>query len=399
METLENALSILLDHVQPLQTTETVCLMDALGRIAGEDITSPISVPPFDRSPLDGYCMHSSDIATASRENPVMLHVIGEACAGCGERFTVRPGEALRLMTGAPIASGCDCVIRQEDTDLGMDDVAIYAPIRHGQNICYAGEDVQKGQVIVHRGEKLTSAHLGVLASVGLAHVTVTRPVKVALLCTGDELAQPGQPLSFGQIYDSSRTMLTLRLRELGAEVLTLSSQKDEPEAVAASLMEAASHADLLITTGGVSVGIKDIMHKVLPLMNAQQLFWRVAVKPGTPLLCGCIDQKLLICLSGNPFAALACFEVFAKPVIRKMSGSNEALSHREQVAFHGNFPKGGKVRRLLRARCENGAVTLTGDNHSSGSLSTMIGCNCLIDIPANSGPLTDGQLVEIIWL
>lgn len=399
METLESAAKILLDHAACVRETQTVSLYEALGRVAAKDIASAISVPPFDRSPLDGYCLHSEDIADATKENPAVLEVVGEACAGCGERFAVARGQALRVMTGAPIAEGCDCVIRQEDTDEGMEFVRMYASVGHNKNICWAGEDVAKGTVMVRAGEKLTASHLGVLSSLGVTQVEVFRRTKAVLLCTGDELVQPGEELTFGKIYDSNRAVLTARLFELGVEARVLSSEADDPQHVADVLRDAAQNADIILTTGGVSVGKKDIFHQVLPLMGAERLFWRVAMKPGTPMLCGRIDGKLMICLSGNPFAALACFEVFAKPVLKKLSGQRDYENKRVCTKLCGMFGKKSMGRRLIRARFDGMQVHMTGDNHSSGSLGTMLGCNCLIDIPAGSDALCDGDEVEIILL
>ncbi|MGN0997505.1 MAG: gephyrin-like molybdotransferase Glp [Candidatus Ventricola sp.] len=399
METLERALELLLARAQAVRETEFVPLDEALGRVTAEDVASPMAVPPFDRSPLDGYCLRSEDIAGASREHPAVLEVVGEACAGCGERFTVRPGQALRVMTGAPIADGCDCVVRQEDTDEGMTKVSVYAGVARHKNICWAGEDVHPGEMVVRAGERLTPAHLGVLSSVGVAQVRVVRRVRVCLLCTGDELMQPGQPLPFGRIYDANRTALTARLAELGVRANVLTSEADDPERVAAALREAVSGADLILTTGGVSVGKKDIFHQVLPLMGAERLFWQVAMKPGSPLLCGVYQGKLMICLSGNPFASLACFEVFARPVLCRLSGMAEYGCRRVRARLRGGFDKASPGRRLIRARFDGAVVCLTGSNHSSGSLSTMIGCNCLIDIPAGSGALQDGDEVEILLL
>ena len=399
METLESALSCLLDHAVPVTGRQSVALADALGRVAAEDIASPIDVPPFDRSPLDGYALHSEDIADASREQPAVLRVIGEACAGCGTRYRVARGEALRVMTGAPVPPECDCVIRQEDTDEGMELARMYAPVGSGKNICRAGEDVPRGACVVRQGERITSAHIGVLSSLGVTSVQVYARVRAALLCTGDELVQPGEPLTYGKIYDANRAVLTARLCELGVQANVLCSERDDPQHVADVLRAAAQDADVIITTGGVSVGKKDIFHAVLPAMGAQRLFWRVAIKPGTPLLCGLYEGKLIICLSGNPFAALACFELFAKPVLARLCGCTDPVNVRAHAVLRGTFAKKSGGRRLIRARCEGGNVYMTGDNHSSGSLATMIGCNCLIDIPAGSGALADGDQVEILLL
>lgn len=399
MESLESALALLMERVHPVERTEYAPLHALLGRVAAEDVAAPMQVPPFDRSPLDGYALRGADIAGASREHPARLRVIGEACAGCGERFAPGPGEALRVMTGAPVPAGCDCVVRQEDTDLGMDRVEVYAAVPAGRNVCRAGEDVRLGDVLLHRGERITSAHIGVLASLGITGAKVYAPVRAALLCTGDELCQPGEELPFGKIYDANRAVLSARLSELGVSLASPDSAQDDPETVAQALRKAAEHCDVLLTTGGVSVGKKDIFHQVLPLLGAERLFWKVAMKPGSPLLCGVYEGKLLICLSGNPFAALACFEVFAVPVLRRLAGETRAALRRAQGTLTGDFPKESKGRRLIRARMEGDRVTLTGANHSSGSLATMIGCNCLIDIPAGTGPLHTGDRVEVILL
>ncbi len=399
MESLESALKMLLEHAGTPTETQELPLLEALHRVAAEDVTSPVAVPPFDRSPLDGYALHSEDIAGASREHPARLRVIGEACAGCGEVFHPARGEAVRVMTGAPVPKECDCVIRQEDTDEDMDWAEMYAPVGHGKNICWAGEDLTLGAVLVHAGEKLTATHLAVLASAGVTRVKVYRRVRVALLCTGDELVQPGQPLPFGKIYDSNRTALTARLMELGAELVELGEAPDDPAQVVALLKDAAARADVILTTGGVSVGKKDIFHQVLPLMGAERLFWRVAMKPGSPLLCGMYAGKLLICLSGNPFGALCCFEVFAVPVLKRLGGYRDVASRRVRTRVRGSFPKASHGRRLIRAAFDGTAVTPAAGNHSSGSLSANIGCNCLIDIPAGTGPLQANDEVEVILI
>lgn len=399
INTLESALATLLAHAAPVDGVETLPLLDALHRVAAADVASPIDVPPFHRSPLDGYALHSADIVSASRDNPAVVRVIGEACAGCGEVFHPGPGEAVRIMTGAPVPDTCDCVVRQEDTDEGMTEARIYAPVGHGKNVCFAGEDVRRGDVVLRAGEAITAAHIGVLAGLGATEVAVRRRVRAALLCTGDELVSPGQPLTYGKIYDSNRATLTARLAELGVEAHILDSAADDPAQVAALLADAAETADLLLTTGGVSVGKKDIFHQVLPLMGAERLFWRVAMKPGSPLLCGLYRDRLLICLSGNPFAALACFELFAVPVLKTLMGRTDVSHRRIHARLEGSFPKPSGGRRLIRARYDGERVCLTGDNHSSGSLATAIGCNCLIDLPAGSGPVASGETVEVVLL
>ena len=378
METLESALALMLSH----RTCRLLCRR------------RPLTAPLWTATACT-----AATLPPHPPKGPARLSVVGEACAGCTERFHVPEGCALRVMTGAPVPTECDCVVRQEDTDEGMDTVRVFRPVGHGKNVCYAGEDVARGDCVLHQGEAVTAAHIGVLASLGVTRVTVYRRVRAVLLSTGDELMQPGQSLTYGQIFDANRAVLTARLAELGVEATVPGSAADEPETVARLLEEAARSADVLITTGGVSVGRKDIMHRVLPCMGARQLFWKVAMKPGSPLLCGVYQDKLMICLSGNPFAALACFEVFAVPVLRKLAGQAEASLRRGKGHLTGSFSKASPGRRLIRARCEGDCVRLTGTNHSSGSLFSMIGCNCLIDIPAGSSPLQEGDEVEVILL
>ena len=397
METLENALRLLLKHTFPVTDTEECLLSDAMGRVCAQDIKSPIAVPPFDRSPLDGYALHSEDLKGACRERPVRLKVIGEADAGCGTVFHPARGEALRIMTGAPVPAECDCVIRQEQTNEGMDTAEFYAEERHNANICRKGEDVPEGRVMIRKGERLTPAHLGVIASMGIAAVSVFRRPRVALVCTGDELLQPGDPWTFGKIYDASRTFLSLRLTELGAQVITAVSISDVPSLAAHTLLSLAEQADLIVTTGGVSVGKKDIMHQVLPLAGAERLFWKLALKPGSPTLCAVLRGKLMICLSGNPFSASACFETLAVPALEKLSGAEGFDLDRSFTAPLANgFGKKSPNRRLIRARYNGASVTIP-ENQSNGSLSSMIGCNCLVDIPAGSGELTSGEPVRVL--
>ena len=399
MQTLESALELLLQNTHRVSRTETCSLENALGRVLAEDVVSPMNVPPFDRSPLDGYALHSEDLAGASRENPVRLKVIGEADAGCTEHFQVSRGEALRIMTGAPVPESCDCVIRQEDTDEGMETAQMYASVASGMNVVRAGEDVQKGSIVLRAGMRLGSAALGVLASLGCTEVQVMGVPRVLLVCTGDELVQPGSVLEYGKIYDSSRTNLSARLRELGYQVILCPSVPDDPACVAEAIRSRLEDADLVVTTGGVSVGKKDIMHQVLPLLGAERLFWKVAMKPGSPLLCGMVQQKLLVCLSGNPFAALVGFELFVKPVLQKMSGCTEAVNRRMKAVLRTAFRKGSPQRRMIRGTVWAGEVAPTQGMQTNGALSAMIGCNCLIDIPAGTGPIEEGSMVEIVML
>ncbi len=399
MESLESALALLLKHAAPISRQEMLPLEMALGRVLQEDIHAPMNLPPFDRSPLDGYALRALDIQSAAKENPVTLQVIGELCAGCPDVYTAQEGQAVRIMTGAPVPYGCDCVVRQEDVVSGEDTVTLFSPLQPGQNICLAGEDVAKGSLVLHKGQRLSAVAIGVLAGLGITEAAVFAPVKAALLSTGDELAKPGQPLKRGSIYNINGPMLSARLAEIGVECVTLSPSGDDARSVAGQLLNVLPQVDIVITTGGVSVGKKDILHEVLDLMGARRLFWRIAMKPGSPLLAGVLEGKLLICLSGNPFAALACFELFAKPVLLRLKGEADPCNRRIRVPLTGAFQKPSPSRRLIRAVYDGVRVHAEDKNHSSGSLASMIGCNCLIDIPAGCGGLVSGDEVEIVLI
>ena len=396
---LEEAVRILEELVSPLSREELLPLEEARGRVLSREVVAGLDNPPFDRSPLDGYALRSGDIAGAAKESPARLRVVAEVCAGGWYGGQTGPGEAVRIMTGGAIPAGCDCVVRQEDTDYGEDWVQVYQPVARHQNYCFAGEDIQKGGVLMEAGEKLSHVHIGVLAGQGLTHAPVRARLRAAVLSTGDEILPVGRPLSPGKIYNSNLPMLRARLEELGAEVTVSRSLPDHPEAVAEAIREAHRSADVVITTGGVSVGKKDIFHQVLPLLSARRLFWRVQMKPGTPILCGAYGGSPLCCLSGNPFAALATFELILRPMLAKLSGDRSMAYRRTTGKMAEDFPKRSPGRRFIRAVYRDGIVTLSGQNHSSGALYSMVGCNCLVDIEAGNKGLRAGDRVKVVLL
>lgn len=396
---LEEAVALLLELVSPPEGEEQLPLLEARGRVLSRDITAALDNPPFDRSPLDGYALRAEDIAGAGKETPALLEVAAEVCAGGWFGGTVEPGQAVRIMTGGAIPAGCDCVVRQEDTDYGEDRVQVYKAVARHQNYCFAGEDIRRGTVLMKAGEKLGPVHMGVLAGQGLTQVPVRPRLRAAVLSTGDEITPVGEPLGKGKIYNSNLPMLRARLEELGMMVTVSRSLPDDPAAVAEAIREACGDADVVITTGGVSVGKKDILHEVLPLLGARRLFWRVLMKPGTPILCGEYEGRPLCCLSGNPFAAIATFELILRPMLAKMAGDPAIQYRRTTGKMAEDFPKRSPGRRFIRAVYRDGLVTLGEQNHSSGALYSMVGHNCLVDIePGNKG-LRAGDRVKIVLL
>ncbi|OUN22109.1 hypothetical protein B5G34_08730 [Flavonifractor sp. An82] len=391
---LEQAVERMTQGLSPLGV-EVLPAFQALDRTLAHDVAAPMDQPPFDRSPLDGYALRSADIAGADREHPVLLPVADTLYAGDAPHHPLGPGQAIRIMTGAMLPEGCDCVLRQEDTDRG-NPVSIYASLPPYQNYVRRGEDYRAGSLLLPAGARLDAAALGVLASAGITEVPVRRRPKVALLTTGDEVVEAGQPLPTGKIYGSNGVLLSARLAELGISVLCRHAA-DSPAAVAKAMAELLNHCDLLITTGGVSVGDKDIFHQALPLLGAEQVFWKVNLKPGTPAMFSRFGGKPILSLSGNPFAAFTTFELLARPLLAALAGEPHLLPRQKQAVLTTPYDKPSLRRRFLRGIYQDGEAALP-QGHSSGQLASLVGCSCLVELPAGAPPAEAGQTVQV-WL
>lgn len=378
---------------------EVLPLFDGIGRILAEDLTAPMDQPPFSRSPIDGYAVRAADTKGASRDNPSVLMVAGQVMAGEYPKMAAAPGTAIRIMTGAPIPSGADCTVRQEDTDYGEDRVCIYREHKIHDNVCDQGEDYREGDCLLKKGEKLDAVSIGIAASMGYDKVPVFEKPKIALFTTGDEVVPPGVQLKPGKIYNSNLYVAGCRLRELANQPVQTGAVKDSPEDMAWRLKEAGTFADLIITTGGVSVGKKDIMHDALRELGAERLFWKINCKPGSPVIGSVFHKTIIISLSGNPFGAIANLELLVRPVLAKMSQDNTLCPRPVQAVMAGEYKKASPGRRFLRAVYENGRVTLPEGLHSSGVLGSMKGCNCFIDIEAGSRGLKKGDQVRAVLL
>lgn len=396
---IEEARKILLDEVEKIEETESVSLWECTGRVLAQDVTAVRNQPPFSRSPLDGYAVRSADISGADREQPVVLDVIDEVTAGHVSGKVVTEHTAIRIMTGAPIPDGADCVIRQEDTDYGEEHVSIYVPVQAWKNYCFEGEDYKAGTVLLKKGTVLGAVEAGILASLGMQQAEVYRRPNVALITTGDEVVFPGEPLPKGKIYDSNLYTLGTRLLQWGMELIRRERVSDSAFLVAEKIEEAAEKADILITTGGVSVGKKDIMHDVLKILGCRKLFWKIAVKPGMPTLCALYKGKLLICLSGNPYGASVNLELLVRPLLARMSGRKDLELQKVKAELLNGFSKKSGVVRYVRAIYREGKVQIADGSNASGIMSTMCGCNCLIEVPAGSEALSEGDTVWVILL
>ena len=397
---LEQAADIIRSRVVPGGETEVLDIGRLYGRICAEDVRAAFDIPPFPRSPLDGYAFRALDGAGASNDSPVELAVIEEIYAGQWPQKSVTPGTAARLMTGAPIPEGADCVIRQEETDEGRRRVRLFKALSPGENICRQGEDIARGGLLVSAGERLNYVHAGLLAGAGISSMRVYRRPRVLLLVTGDELWLPelGEPPP-GKIYSSNHALLSARLEELGAEAVLAEPCEDDEKAIAERISDAAGEIDLVITTGGVSVGSRDLVPEALGNLGAEILFHGLNLKPGTPAMFSLYGRLPILSLSGNPFAALATMELLARPALALLARNGALELQYENGVLENGFPTPSPGRRFIRGTERRGRVRLADGPHSSGVLGSLRGCNCLVDIPAGTGPLKAGDAVRLVRL
>ncbi len=396
---LEKAITLMLDSVNSIEEIEKIDLLEANGRVLAEDIYAPINNPPFNKSPLDGYALIASDTKGATKENPVKLKVIDEVFAGGFSTKEIHSGESVRIMTGAKIPEGANCILMQELTDEGMDTVEIYKELSDYDNFCFEGEDIEKGTLLMKKGEILSCIHQGVISSMGIDKVLVKKIPNIALFVTGDEVSKSGNPLLEGKIYDSNRQLMYSRLSELGIKPKYVDVLGDDPKVVADKINEVIDKVDFVLTTGGVSVGKKDIFHEVVTKTQANRLFWKVDLMPGTPAMFYILNNKPVLSLSGNPFAALTTFELLGRPVLAKLTGNENIETRRVEATLMNDFNKKSKTRRFIRGKYSEGTITLTSNKHASGMLASMIGCNALIDIEAGSEGLHKGDKVNVVLL
>lgn len=397
--TVEQALEQLLHYTRKIEETEKVSLLCARGRILAEDMAAELDNPPFDRSPIDGYACKAEDIVAASKESPAKLKVTEEIDAGQYSEKTVEKGQAVRIMTGAAIPKGCDCCVRQEDTDYGEDTVKIYAPAKPWQNYCFQGEDFKKGTVLLKKGTKIGFVEVGILASMGKTEVPVLRRAKAAVLTTGDEVSAPGTPLLPGKIYDCNQSLLAARMLDFGVELVKVASIGDTPQKMTEAIKETAPFVDLIVTTGAVSVGKKDIMHEALRLAGAQRIFWHVKMKPGMPTLFSVYQDVPILSLSGNPFGVAVTVDILLRPMLEKMMQDESLKTVRKKCVLNNEFSKKIRGRRYIRAITDGESVTIPSGLHSNGVLATMAGCNCLIEVEEGKSGTKAGELTEVILL
>lgn len=393
------AIEIMLNSIQEIKDVEVLSTRDSLNRILAEDIYAPMNNPPFDKSPLDGFAIRGEDTENTYLDKPVEFQVIDTVYAGTTSKMILGQFEAIRIMTGAKMPEGSNAVIRLEDVIENKDTINISKQIKPFSNYCYKGEDVKIGELLMKKYSPLNAIHLGVLSSMGIRRVNVFRKPVIGILVTGDEVTEIDSELEEGKIFDSNEMLLCSRLNELGISNLKIDKQKDNVDQVCNSIDNNIDKLDLLITTGGVSVGDKDIFHGVIEKLGAKQLFWRVNIQPGTPLMYSIYKNKPILSLSGNPFASLATFEILGRPLISKLSSDMRLETKRVKATLLSDFTKVSKNRRFIRAIYNEGEVLLPYGGHSSGMLLSMANCNALIDIEAGNRGIKKGSQVDIVLL
>jgi len=394
------ARQIVLDRIQPLAPC-SLPLVEALGRVVAEDLHAPEPVPPFTNSAMDGFAYRADDGPGATDSEPVRLRVVGNLQAGQIPSGPVEPGTGLRIMTGAPMPVGADTVVPLELTRASGEWIELLKRPRTGANVRLAGEDIAQGSRFLAAGTILRPGEIGVLASVGFASVPVIPKVRVAVITTGDELVDCAQKPGPGQIRDANTHALCAQLQAFGAEPRAFARVPDRREGVEAVLREALATADVILTTGGVSVGDSDFVKPVLEAMGAEPVFWRVAQKPGGPLGFWLLEGKPVFGIPGNPVAAMLMVEEYVRPALRKRMGFGQLFRPERQGIMDTPWRKSGPDGRVhfLRVvvREEDGALhaALTGPQ-GAGILSSMLRANALAVISEDATEIPAGGSVRL---
>jgi molybdopterin molybdotransferase len=395
-------LSDVLSAVEVLSALD-LTLLDAHGCVLAEDITSTHPLPPFDNSAMDGYAVRASDVATASETSPVTLPVVGDVAAGSVTPYTVQPGLCVRIMTGAPLPPGADAVVPLEWTDGGIAQVTIRGAAEVGRHIRRAGEDLTPGTLVLSAGSHLGAAQVGLLAAVGRERVSVRPRPRVVVLSTGSELVDPGQPLTTGKIPDSNSTLLTAAAGEAGGIAFRVGIVPDDPRVLIDTLEDQLIRADLVVTSGGVSVGAYDVVKEALGRIG-EVAFERVAMQPGMPQAFGRIgpDKTPFFGLPGNPVSAYVSFEVFVRPAIRRMLGV-EPLTRptvRARLTSSVTSPPGKRTYARAWVTVEKGEYVVRPVGGSGSHLiASLAGANAFVVVPETTTELEAGAVVTTMLL
>ncbi len=394
--TPDDALATIFDSIKPISDGESVALRQALNRVLAADIVSSMNVPPAMNAAMDGYAINAADIPV---EGMRTLKLIGTGFAGVPFDNGLNRGECVRIMTGAVIPAGADTVVMQEHVRTSGKRISIDNTTQAGDNVRQAGEDLAIGDPVLAKGLRLRPADIGLLASLGLARVEVGRRLRIAFFSTGDELRSAGTRLDDGAIYDSNRYTLHGMLTRIGAEIIDMGIIKDDRKSIDNALLEAAGHADVLITSGGVSVGEADYVKASL-LKQGQIKFWKVAMKPGRPFAFGTLGGSWFFGLPGNPVSVMVSFYQFVQPALKKLAGENLSAPLLLQVPCRSKLKKrAGRVeyqRGILEYDASGELVVRKTGAQGSGILRSMADANCFIVLPLASVGVAPGERVAV---
>lgn len=395
LKSLDAALAELLDYAQPLEGHELLDTFDADGRVLAQDLVAGLQVPPFDNSAMDGYALRAADLSGPELALPVSQRI---AAGSIGEPLAA--GTAARIFTGAAVPAGADAVVMQEECTV-LDDgrVQINAAVKAGQNIRKSGEDMQLGSTVLAAGTRLGPAELGLAASMGCARLPLARRPRVALFSTGDELVMPGdvapQDLPAGSIYNSNRFFLRAMLQRLGCEVRDLGIVPDSYEATMAALQTAAQHSDLVLTSGGVSVGEEDHVKPAVQALGSLDL-WAIAVKPGKPFAYGRVGQAHFIGLPGNPVSSFVTFALLVRPFLLRLQGVQALAPQAIDMRADFDWPRADKRREFLRVRVNAQGGLERFANQGSGVLTSAVWADGLVDNPPGQ-TIAQGDSVRFV--
>lgn len=400
MLSVAEAIESVLSAVVPA-AIEEVGIAAAGGRVLAEEVRAPFAVPPFANSQMDGFAVRSADLAGASEAAPVRLAVVATVAAGASTGTPVGPGQAIRIMTGAPLPAGADAVVRVEDTTADGTAVDVRHAPRPGEFVRPAGEDLAAGELVLGPGRRLRPADVGLLASIGRPTVAVRARPRVAVLATGDELVPLGTPLGPGQIYNSNAYTLAAAVEETGGVATIFALVRDEPDALRAAFRSTAGF-DVVLSTGGVSVGDFDYVKTIMDEIGLERRFWRVAQKPGKPLVFAVRGAQLYFGLPGNPVSSLVCFALYVAPALRRALGLEEVFAPCVEVAMGATIRTAEGLCELVRCTLEgepgNLVATPTG-TQSSGALRSLSLADCLVISPPGEGELRAGERARALLL
>ncbi|MCX5850177.1 MAG: molybdopterin molybdotransferase MoeA [Deltaproteobacteria bacterium] len=397
MISVEKALKTILVNFRPLGL-EKINILESRGRVIGEDIFSPRNIPSANNSAMDGYAVRYADTKGATKNNPLQLKIIEDIPAGKVALKKIKAGEAARIMTGAVIPEGADAVIRQEDTQKNGKTVIIYSSVQKKENIRFAGEDVKRGELVVKRGSALRPAHIGMLASLGKSFVSVYQKPRVAIMSTGDELVNIETDPPPGKLVNSNSYSLAAQVLECGAIPIMMGITRDRKSDLQKKF-KTALDADVIISSGGVSVGDFDFVKNVMGEIGNAMHFWQVAMRPGKPLAFGAIEGVPLFGLPGNPVSAMVSFEQFVRPSLLKMQGHTKIYRQTIKAICTEEFQKKEGFRHFIRAvvkKEKDKYVASTTGDQGSGILKSMVTANGLIVMGENESRIKKGAQVTV---